>query len=361
MLLFNVDLRGAYVLHGPLHTVCDNDGNTTLFSGFTAHSFTLNPKTTLNAGFNVQHLLLNGATTFEPRVSMSRKLSDDISLAFAYGLHSRAEKTDVYFTRNTPQPDESNNWNPTVTESDELVNKKLGFTKSHHLMATFGWKLSDHWNLKVEPFYQYLFNVPVEDGKPYSVLNRQEFYLDRALVNKGKGRNYGVDITLERYMKNGWYGMANGSFFSSKYKGGDGKWRHTLFDRNYIINVLGGKEWMLGRNKNNMLSVNIKATFQGGDRDTPVDKEKTLSHPDFEVQYVEDECFSKQYDPMLIIHYTVSYRINKKKLSHEFSIKHINCTGTKSQYGYSYNYRTGEFKESTFTLSLPNISYKIEF
>ena len=149
MLLFNVDLRGAYVLHGPLHTVCDNDGNTTLFSGFTAHSFTLNPKTTLNAGFNVQHLLLNGATTFEPRVSMSRKLSDDISLAFAYGLHSRAEKTDVYFTRNTPQPDESNNWNPTVTESDELVNKKLGFTKSHHLMATFGLKLSDHWNLKV--------------------------------------------------------------------------------------------------------------------------------------------------------------------------------------------------------------------
>jgi hypothetical protein len=64
---------------------------------------------------------------------------------------------------------------------------------------------------------------------------------------------------------------------------------------------------------------------------------------------------------MLIIHYTISYRINKKKLSHEFSIKHINCTGTKSQYGYTYDYHKDEFKESTFTLSLPNISYKIEF
>ena len=62
------------------------------------------------------------------------------------------------------------------------------------------------------------------------------------------------------YVKNGWYGMANGSFFSSKYKGGDGKWRHTLFDRNYIINVLGGKEWMLGRNKNNMLSIILLTT-----------------------------------------------------------------------------------------------------
>ena len=359
-MLFDVNLRSAYVLHGDLHTICENDGNTTLFSGFTSHSFTLNQKTTLNAGFNVQHLLLNGATTFEPRVSMSRKLNDDMTFALAYGLHSRAEKTDIYFTRKTTKPDETN-WNPTDTGSDELVNKDLGFTKSHHLMATFGWKLSDHWNLKVEPFFQYLFNVPVEDGNPYSVLNRQEFYLDRALVNKGKGRNFGIDITLERYMKNGWYGMANGSFFSSKYKGGDGKWRHTLFDRNYIINVLGGKEWMLGRNKNNMLSINVKATLQGGDRDTPLDKEKTLSHPDYEIQYVEDECFSKQYDPMLIIHYTISYRINKKGLTHEFSIKHINCTGTKSQYGYTYDYHKDEFKESTFTLSLPNISYKIEF
>lgn len=101
--------------------------------------------------------------------------------------------------------------------------------------------------------------------------------------------------------------MFSGSFFSSKYKGGDGVWRHTAFDRGYIVNMLGGKEWMLGR------------------------------------------------------HYTVSYRINRRGLTHEFSIKHINCTGTKSYYGYEYAYREDTFKPMTFNLSLPNISYKLEF
>jgi len=118
---------------------------------------------------------------------------------------------------------------------------------------------------------------------------------------------------------------------------------------------------MLGKNHNNMLSVNVKATYQGGDRHTPVDREKTLAHPDYRVQYQTDKSFSLQQDPMLIIHYTISYRMNRKGLTHEFSIKHINCTGTKSFYGEEYDYHKDVFKPQTFTLSLPNVSYKVEF
>lgn len=123
-------------------------------------------------------------------------------------------------------------------------------------MLTFSYNMSDYWNLKIEPYAQWLFNVPVEHGTSYSVLNRFEFYLDKALENEGRGENFGVDMTLERYLHNGWYGMLNGSFFRSRYKGGDGVWRHSAFDRNYIVNLLCGKEWMLGAKRNNMLSVN---------------------------------------------------------------------------------------------------------
>ena len=42
-------------------------------------------------------------------------------------------------------------------------------------------------------------------------------------------------------------------------------------------------------------------------------------------------------------------------------IKHINCTGTKSFYGYEYAYREDTFKPMTFNFSLPNVSYKLEF
>ena len=359
-MLFDVKIREAYKSQQALHTICDNDGNTSMLTAFTNHSLNLGERTTLNLGVNLQHLALNGATVVEPRAGIKFLTSENTSLALAYGLHSRAEKLDIYFTRRLPNPNETGNWD-VPTETDELVNKDLGFTRSHHAMLTFAWKINDNWNLKVEPYLQMLFDVPVEQGKPYSVLNRQEFYLDKALVNDGRGRNYGIDLTLERYLNDGWYGMLSGSFFSSKYKGGDGVWRHTAFDRGYIVNMLGGKEWMLGRSGNNMLSVNVKATFQGGDRYSPIDREATLAHPDYEVQYDESQSYSLQRSPMFILHYTVSYRINRRGLTHEFSIKHVNCTGTKSFYGYEYAYREDTFKPMTFNFSIPNISYKLEF
>lgn len=118
---------------------------------------------------------------------------------------------------------------------------------------------------------------------------------------------------------------------------------------------------MLGKNHNNMLSVNVKATLQGGDRYTPYDREKTLMHPNYDMKYKSDEAYSLQHSPMLFIHYTLSYKMNRHGLTHEFSIKHVNCTGTNNYFGYEYCYRTDEFKESSFNFSLPNISYKIEF
>ena len=43
------------------------------------------------------------------------------------------------------------------------------------------------------------------------VLNRSDFYVEDALVNKGRGRNIGIDITLERFLEKGLYYMISGS------------------------------------------------------------------------------------------------------------------------------------------------------
>ena len=91
---------------------------------------------------------------------------------------------------------------------------------------------------------------------------------------------------------------------------------------------------MLGRNKQNILSINLKLTLQGGDRYSPIDMEATMKHPDKEVQYDERKAFSKQYSPMFIGNYTVSYRINKKK-----SISRICCEGLEL-YGHERALRT---------------------
>ena len=216
-------------------------------------------------------------------------------------------------------------------------------------------------NLKIEPYFQCLYDVPVVADSSYSILNRSTFYVEDALVNKGKGQNIGIDITLERYLKKGLYYMITASLFDSRYCGGDGVWHSTKFNRRYIVNGLIGKEWMMGRNKQNILSANLKLTVQGGNRYSPIDEEATLAHPFKEVQYDETKAYSQQLSPMFIANATVSYRMNKRTTAHEFALKMLNVTGCGEYYGHDYNIQTNVIEPQYGKTSLFNISYKLEF
>lgn len=343
---YKMDLKKAPYEAQPLDVISQGDGDTYLISGYTSSSWDVNDKFTFNFGVNSQLLTLNNKYTLEPRLSLKWGMSEKTSWALAYGLHSRMEKIDVYFVRNSLQ-------------DNNRVNKNLDFTKAHHVMLSYSHRISDDINLRIEPYFQYLYDVPVIADSSYCVLNRDEFYVEDALVNKGRGRNIGVDITFEKYLSKGYYYMITATFFDSRYRGGDGEWYNTKFNRNYVINLLGGKEWIVGKNKNKIWSVNLRSVLQGGDRYAPVDLQATLNDPDKWVQYDEKRAFSKQFDPILMFHYTVSYRINRKGKSHEFAIKTL--SPGKEYYGHSYNYKTGRIDSDREKGGLSNISYKFEF
>lgn len=347
-MFYDMRLNLAPYETAPLNTLSKGKGQTDLISVYSSSSFGITNRLSVNAGLNSQVLTLNNHWTLEPRLGMKWTPTTRTSFALAYGLHSRMEKMDVYFVNSK-------------SSGKESVNKNLDFTKAHHLMLTFGYKLSDNLLLKVEPYAQFLYDVPVIADSSYSVLNRREFYVEEALVNKGKGRNIGVDITLEKYLSRGLYYLITASVFDSRYKGGDGVWHNTRFNRRYILNTLIGKEWMLGKNRQNILSANAKFTLQGGERYSPLDTEASLAHPDKEAQYDETRAYSQQYPVMFIANFTVSYKINKKKVTHEFAIKALNVTGTKEYYGYHYNLKSGVMERNGNSIPISNISYKLEF
>lgn len=347
-LFYNMRLNLAPFETAPLNTLSKGKGQTDLISAYTSSSFGITDRLSVNAGLNSQVLTLNNSWTLEPRLGIKWAPTTKSSFALAYGLHSRMEKMDVYFVNSK-------------STGKESVNKDLDFTKAHHLMLTFGYKLSDNLLLKVEPYAQFLYDVPVIADSSYSVLNRREFYVEEALVNKGKGRNIGVDITLEQYLSRGFYYLVTASVFDSKYKGGDGVWHNTRFNRRFILNTLIGKEWMVGSKRQNILSANAKFTLQGGERYSPLDHAASLAHPDKEAQYDETRAYSEQYPVMFIANFTVSYKINRKKVAHEFAIKALNVTGTEEYYGYHYNLKSGAMERNGNSIPISNISYKLEF
>ena len=345
---YDMNQKLAPFFNKPLETISEGKGNTNLIAIYTSSLFNFNDNVSATLGINGQMLTLNNNWTIEPRASVRWQSSSKSSFSIAYGLHSRMEKMDVYFVK-------------TKTTGDKLVNKDLDFTKSHHISLAYNYKIADDMNLKIEPYFQLLFDVPVIADSSYSVLNRSTFYVEDMLVNKGKGRNYGIDVTLEKYMTRGLYYMVSASVFNSKYAGGDGVWHNTKFNRNFILTGLIGKEWMMGSNKQNVLGVNLRLTLQGGDRYSPVDEQATLAHPDLEVQYDETRAYSKQLTPILLTNYTINFRINRTKISHEFAIEQINATGYKEYHGHGYNLKTGIIEPIRQKMTLPNISYRIDF
>lgn len=247
-MFYNMNLELAPFIDQPLETISKGDGNTSLISAYNCSAWGINDKLSLNFGLHGQLLTLNNRWTLEPRASLKWQTNTRTSFALAYGMYSRMEKMDVYFVK-------------TQSTGDRSVNKNLDFTKAHHLMLSFAYKVSENTSLKVEPYIQFLYDVPVMRDSSFSVLNRDEFFVENALVNKGRGRNFGVDFTWERALNKGLYYMITASLFDSRYCGGDGVWHNTRFNRKYVLNGLIGKEWMLGRNKQNILSVNLKLTL----------------------------------------------------------------------------------------------------
>jgi hypothetical protein len=125
------------------------------------------------------------------------------------------------------------------------------------------------------------------------------------------------------------------------------------------VNALAGKEWKTGRLKQNILGVNIRCTYQGGDRYIPADM--SASGAQGTVVYDNSRAYDVQLEPAFISHLTVSYRINRRKTAHEIALKMINLTGYREFNGYRFNYRTGKPEMLRDAVSIPNIYYKIEF
>jgi hypothetical protein len=322
-------------------------GNSFLLNAYTNTAIHFSDKLTLNAGINAQLFTLNNNFTLEPRAAVKYQLRKNQLISFGYGIHSRLEKLNYYFAKN-------------ASLSNTAINRDLDFTKAHHFVLGYDISLSEHLKLKVEAYYQYLFNVPVIKDSSFSFLNlTNDWFFNHKLENTGKGRNQGVDISLDKYLRKGFYYSATVSIFNSGYSGGDKIWRNTRFNRNYVVNFLTGKEWTFGKSGNKTFGANIRFTYQGGDRYSQINPEKSILQQ--EVVFNEREAFTNQLDPSFTTHLTFLYRVNRKKTTSEVAIKILNAGQYNEFYEFRYNYKTKNVFEHRESIVIPNISYKIEF
>jgi len=212
--------------------------------------------------------------------------------------------------------------------------------------------------LKIESYYQYLYNIPGIPDSSYSLINfKQDLSFMNFLANNSIGRNLGIDFTLERFLNHNYYYLITASVFNSKYKGDDGVWRDTRFNKEYVINFLFGKEFYL--KKNRILGANVRFNYMGGERISPVLMDKSLQEKT--VYYDETRAFADQMPDIYYLDMTFSYRTNKQGHSSVWALQIKNALGSPMYDGYSYNYKTAKIENTKVIVVVPALSYKIEF
>lgn len=344
-MFYDMLLRKSGTPGGEMGTVADEKGSSALLEAYTEFSLSPSEKWQINPGLHMQYFALNGHYSIEPRLAIKYSPDRKQSLAFSYGNHSRTELLNYYFTRNS---------------KGELINRNMDFTRGHHFVVTYDRNFGNDFHLRIEPYIQLLYKVPVVAGSSQSLINnKDDWFITDKFESTGRGLNYGLEATFEKYMSQRYYFMLTGSIFNSRYKGGDGIWRNTRFNRNYLFNILGGKEWMVGRSRRNVLGVNIRVTFRGGDRYTPILEDESVTAR--EVIFDERLAYSEQLKPVLWADFSVYYRINSRKTSHEFGLKWLNATFYDEYLGHEYNFKTGRVEEYRDGICMPNLYYKISF
>jgi len=333
--------------------IWDYNSYTNLAQTYVHANYSFNEKLTLNAGIHSQLFFLNNSLSVEPRLGLKYDINSKSSLTLGYGLHSQMQPINVYFLQTQ-----------LADGSYVYTNKNLDFTRSHHFVMGYDLQPIKDWRLKAEVYYQYLYNVPVNTfPSSYSMLNTGAGFktdLEDSLANNGTGTNYGIELTIEKFFSQGYYGLFTSSIYSSRYKGSDGIERNTAFNGKYVFNILGGKEWSLGSEKRNKISADIKCTNAGGRAYTPIDLDasRTSGH-----EQLSADGFSSFYARYFRLDVKVGFEINShaRKLSQSVSLDLQNVTNHKNVFSQNYDDRSQSLN-TTYQLGFfPNFIYKIQF
>jgi hypothetical protein len=337
----------------PEKQIWDYQSSTNLMQAFAHLKYTISSKLTLNAGIHSQYFFLNKATSIEPRVGLVYNATRKSSFNLGYGLHSQMQPINVYFLQSTD-----------MGGNILYNNKNLDFTKSHHVVLGYNLQPFADWRIKTEVYYQSIYNVPVTSySSSYSMLNTGSTFktdLTDSLINTGTGSNYGLELTVEKFFSKGYYGLLTASVYNSSYTGSDGVERNTAFKGKYVFNILAGKEWKIGQDKRNRLSVDIKYTNAGGRAFTPIDLTASQA---IGREVLSTNAFSSYYANYYRLDLKAGFTLNsaKRKIAQTFSLDLQNITNHKNVFSQSYDNKMKNIS-TTYQLGFfPNVVYKIQF
>ncbi len=177
------------------------------------------------------------------------------------------------------------------------------------------------------------------------------------LANIGEGRNYGLELTVQKFFTDGFYFLSTLSLYDSKYKPADGQWRDTKYNSNYIFNLVGGKEIRWGQNK--LFGFNARILWNGGKRLIPIDLEESILQGQTIVKM--EELYSTTARDYFRIDLGLNIHFFKEGSEHTISLDIQNLTNRLNTWALYYNPETEAIQDYYMAGLIPILNYRVEF
>ena len=324
---------------------------------------------TVTAGLHAMADTRSGATSWvEPRVGAQYVTAGGTAWSFGTGLHSQMQTPYLYASSASVDPGQG--------QALAMPNQNMDFTKSLHTVVGMTRRLGSLWTMKAEAYWQELYNIPVADASTawgarnmsYSLINAgggfSRLFPD-TLVNEGRGQNKGVELTLSRAFRDGWFILFTGSVFDAKYTGADGEFRNTDFNGRYAWNALASKEWKLGTSLS--LVTGAKCTMAGGRWYGGVDEAQSLVQR--ELVWDDATRNTLQFDDYFRFDLKTNLTWNRPSTTHELGVDWVNILGTENILKLTYAPDDGDVNDPDYSPVreeyqlgfLPIFFYRVDF
>ena len=211
-----------------------------------------NPLERLNvmAGLRRDHFSFNDRTSYSPRLLLSYRLNERLSLNASAGL----------FTQHLPS----------VLLMQNGAYKNLHDPEAIHYVVGLDYRLTSDTKLTFEMYdkeYSYLPLDPsdpalslIDDGRSGS--HFRNYFL---IVDEGKAYTRGLELLVQKKLAKDFYGLVSASLFRSRYRDYSGLWRDRVYDNRYLFSAIGGYK------PSGTWEFSLRWTIAGGVPYTPFD------------------------------------------------------------------------------------------
>lgn len=334
----------------------DSKGNSYSIQSYLQWKYNISSNLTLNTGLHLLSFGLNDNTSLEPRIGLKWQFAPRQSFALGVGRHSKIESLSTYFVQRRD-----------VSGNTILPNRNLPLQKSTHYILSYNLNLAKKLNFKVETYFQSIDNLPINGAPNSNVALMNQYYFDvffdiPFLTGDGKGRNYGIDVSLEKGFKNNTYFVLNGSLFNSEYQTTTNEWYSTKYSSNYNFVGIWGKEFHFGQKANRTIGLNAKVLVNGALRYTPIDIDASRAAQE---SIYESTPFTKHLPTYWRADIGINYSWYKKRVVHVLSLNVQNVTNRENVFSRFEFYRASNGnivrRQNTQLPLIPILNYRIEF